>query len=236
MRRQDQTQNDLAAVMSSIREIELELERHHMMQVKYGELQSIYVGNLSRLRLDAAADAALEQIELPTNCPFCESELSAEKFEEFSGPVQKEAVSTVNELADLGEVQARNNARIEVLQGQLDGLKSRQRKLEDHLSNAVLPAIQSLQSDISKVQRFERLQAELAHLEAKYEEMRDKLHEVRNPKEYNSTFDPISRIESSFFTAMTEYIRDILREVEFEDADSARFDPDTLDVVVRKQS
>lgn len=236
VRRQDQTRNDLTAVMSAIREIELELERHHMMHVKYGELQSIYVGNLSRLGLVAAAETAIEEIELPTNCPFCESELSEEKFQEFAGPVQEEAASTVNELSNLGEVQARNNARIEVLRGQLDGLKDRQRKLEDHLSNAVLPAIQSLQSDIGEVQKFERLQAELAHLESKYIEMRDKLDEVRNPKEYNSTFDPTSRIESSFFTSMTEYVRDILKEAQFEDADSARFDPETLDVVVRNKA
>lgn len=236
VRRQDQTRNDLTAVMSAIREIELEIERHHMMHVKYGELQSIYVGNLSRLGLVAAAETAIEEIELPTNCPFCESELSEEKFQEFAGPVQEEAASTVNELTNLGEVQARNNARIEVLRGQLDELKDRQRKLEDHLSNAVLPAIQSLQSDISEVQRFECLQAELAHLETKYIEMRDKLDEVRNPKEYNSTFDPTSRIGSSFFTSMTEYIRDILKEAQFEDADSARFDPETLDVVVRNKA
>ncbi|QDZ42452.1 AAA family ATPase [Corynebacterium sp. sy039] len=236
VRRQDQTRNDLSVVMSAIRETDLELERHHMMHVKYGELQSIYVGNLSRLGLVSAAEAATEEIDFPTNCPFCENELSAEKYEEYSGPVQEEAASTINELAILGEVQARNNARIEVLRGQLEGLKDRQRRLEDHLSNAVLPAIQSLQSDINGVQEFERLQAELAYLETKYLEMRDKLDEVRSPKEYSSTFDPASSIASSFFTSMTEYIRDILREVQFEDAGSASFDPETLDVVVRNKS
>lgn len=215
-----------------MRTIQQEIQQHLLMKQKYEELQTIYVGNLNRLGLVTTAEEALEGLEVPTHCPFCDNELSEEKQEQYAKPARAETASTIGNIQTLREVQASNEKKIGLLNAALEMVEIQQRELEEHLANAVLPKIAILESDIANIKRYENLKAQEDQLEERYEQFRDRLTKILNPDEVKASFDPLEQFEKDFFKQMTANIQDILDQTRFVNPKQARFDRESFDIVI----
>lgn len=230
--KQDVVRRELSDLAGQATKIRQEIQQHLLMKQKYEELQTIYVGNLNRLGLVTSAEEALGGLEVPTHCPFCDNELSERKQEQYAAPARAETASTIGNIQSLREVQASNEKKLGLLDAALETVEIKQRELEDHLANAVLPKIQILESDIAHIKRYESLKAQEEQLEERYGQFRDRLTKLLNPDEVKASFDPLEQFQTDFFEKMTSNIRLILEQTRFVNPGQVRFDRESFDIVI----
>lgn len=123
-----------------------------------------------------------------------------------------------------------------MLEQRLDELRGKQRAVETRLSQAVLPKITQLRSQIFSLEDHQTTLTAYRMAEAEYDRLREHLDEILNPAEPAAEYDPAERFPADFYTEMTRYLREILAETHFTDAEHAVFDGTDFDVRVGRKA
>lgn len=229
---QDTARFELANVTDKIAKAEQELTVRSMSARHYDDLASVYVGNIKRLTFIADAQTAIEGTEPPAACPFCDSPLEAHQETDYRHAAQAEAETIAEDLEELSTVRASLDQHVHVLEQRLEALREKQRDIERQLAQAVLPQITRVRDQIRSLESHQAAVTEYKMLEYENEDIREQLTDILNPVELDTEFEPAAHFPREFYTEMTRYIREILTETHFGDADKAFFDPDTFDIKI----
>lgn len=233
---QDETRDALAKITDEIASAEQELSVRSRSAQHYDDLASVYVGNIKRLTFVSEAQTAIEEIEAPTTCPFCDSPLEEHQETDYRHAAQVEAETIAQDLEELSAVRASLDQHLSVLQQRLEVLRDQQRQVERQLAQAVLPQISKVRNQIQSLESHQAALTEFNMLEDEYDELSEQLGELLNPVEPDADFDPAEHFPASFYIEMTRYIREILIETHFTDAERAIFDPDDFDIKIGQKT
>lgn len=232
---QDTARAELSALTRQIAVAEQELSVRTMSARRYDDLSTVYVGNIKRLTFVADAQETLEATETPTNCPFCDNPLAEHDEVDYKHAAQAEAETIASDLEELAQVRAALYDQITVLKQRLEELRDQQRAVETRLSQAVLPKITQLRSQVATLEDHQATLTEYRMVEAEYDRLREYIDEILNPAEPVADYDPAERFPADFYTEMTRYLREILAETHFTDAEHAVFDGTDFDVRIGRK-
>lgn len=233
---QDTARAELSDLTRQIAVTEQELSVRTMSARRYDDLSTVYVGNIKRLAFVTDAQDALEATETPANCPFCDNPFAAHDEADYKHAAQAEAETIASDLEELAQVRDALHNQISALEQRLDSLRSRQRAAETRLSQAVLPQITQLRSQIASLEEHQNTLTEYRIAQAEYEWLDEQLTEILNPAAPAADYDPAERFPADFYTEMTRYLREILAETHFTDAEHAIFDGTDFDVRVGRKA
>ncbi len=229
---QDQTRDALTRITNNIATAEQELAVRSMSARHYDDLASVYIGNIKRLTFVSDAQAAIEGLEPQATCPFCDNPLEEQQETDYRHAAQAEAETIAEDLEELSTVRTSLDQHVSVLQQRLKDLRNEQRKIERQLAQAVLPQISRVRDQIRSLESHQSALTEFKMLETEHEELNEQLGELINPPEPDADFNPVERFPNSFYMEMTRYIRTILTETHYPDAERAFFDPNGFDIKI----
>lgn len=229
---QDTARIELRKVTAEIAKAEQDLVVRSMSARHYDDLASVYVGNIKRLTFVADTQSAIEENDSPTTCPFCDSPLKDHQEDDYRQAAQTEAETIAEDLEELSTVCASLNEHVAALQQHIETLRNKQREIERELAQAVLPQIRKLRDQIQSLESHQATLTEYRTLESEYEEATEQLTELLTPVEPQADFDPAPYFPNNFYTEMTRYLREILTETQFADAEKAFFDANDFDIKI----
>lgn len=234
--KQTEARTRLADLTSKISGGEKDLAADRLTAAKYDDLATVYVGNIKRLTFAAGVQEVADEMPTPPDCPFCGSELEDHHHDDLREAAQAEADAVIADLQALTEVQGVLADKISGQERVLAELRGQQEQVENQLSQEVLPKITKSQSAIAALRAYQEKVAEKDMLEQYWEDLRDELEEVLSPEEPKLTFHPADRFPDSFYTDMTTYVRHVLTEAQYTDAERAFFDKETFDIRVGRKA
>lgn len=229
---QDTARNQLTEVTEQITKVEQEFAVRSLSARHYEDLASVYVGNIKRLTFVSDAQTAMEEIETPTTCPFCENSLKEHQEADYRHTAQAEAETIIEDLEELRSVREYLDQYLQVLQHRLEGLRHKQREIEQQLAQAILPQISRLREQILSLEKHQAALTEHKMLHDEHHQLQKQLTELLNPAASTDVFDPTLHFPPIFYTEMTRYLREILNETQFADAEKAVFDPTDFDIKI----
>ena len=229
---QDKARDQLAEVTRQIAATEQELNMRTMSAHHYENLASVYVGNIKRLTFVADAQEAIEQTEPPSICPFCDNPLAEHQEADYRHAAEIEAGIIIGDLEELSAVRALLDTQISDLQKRLETLRGKQRQIEQQLTDAVMPQITRLRDQIQPLEEHQAARTEKQVLENEYAHLQEQMTDLLNPVEPASDFDPSTHFPPEFYSEMTRYLREILAETQYSDAQRAVFDSGEFDIKI----
>ncbi|QPK94467.1 AAA family ATPase [Actinomyces sp. zg-332] len=233
---QDQARQELSELTRNISAVEQELSVRTMAADRYEDLASVYIGDIKRLTFVADAQQAIQTLPEPSDCPFCGSPLSNHEMPDYKEAAQAEAEMRVGDLEELAQVQSSLNDQIAALEVHLKSLRDEQRSAETRLSEAVLPRITALKSQIADLEAHQARLTESRMLDTQHDELIDQITTLTSPPAPTEDYDPVDLFPSSFFTDMAKYLQEILAESQFKDADQAYLDQTDFDIRIGRKS
>lgn len=229
---QDTARTQLTQVTQQIANTEQELSVRSMAARRYDDLASVYVGNIKRLTFVSDAQTAIDGIEAPAACPFCDNPLPATQDIDYRQAAQAEAETIAQDLEELSAVRITLDQHLDHLRQRLEDLREQQRAIERQLSDAVLPQITTLRQQIQSLEQHQAALTEYQMLEAEHYNLQEQLTELLNPIEPSSEYDPTAHFPTSFYSEMTRYLQEILTETKFAGAQQAIFDASDFDIKI----
>jgi seryl-tRNA synthetase len=229
---QDAARAQLAQVTKRITDTEQELAVRSMSSRRYDDLASVYVGNIKRLTFVTDAQTAIEDIETPATCPFCDNPLPATEDIDYRQAAQAEAETIAQDLEELSTVRATLDQHLNHLHQRLEDLQEQQRAIERQLADAVLLQIAELRQQIQPLEQHQAAVTEYRMLEAEHDDLQEQLTDLLNPIEPSNEYDPTAHFPSAFYTEMTRYLQEILTETQFAGAQQAIFDSADFDIKI----
>ena len=229
---QDAARAQLTQVTQHIAKTEQELSIRSMASRRYDDLASVYVGNIKRLTFVSDAQTAIDDIEPPAACPFCDNPLPATQDIEYRQAAQEEAEAIAQDLEELSAVRATLDQHLDHLRQRLEELRGQQRTIERQLADAVLPQITTLRQQIQSLEQHQAVLTEYRMLEAEHDDLQEQLTDLLNPIEPSSEYDPTAHFPSAFYSDMTRYLQEILAETQFAGAQQAIFDSADFDIKI----
>lgn len=227
---QDVARTELSELTQQISATEQELSVQTVSASRYDDLASVYLGNIKRLTFITDAQDALGSTEPPVTCPFCDNPLATGDVTDYRQAAQAEAEAIANDLKDLSQVRATLHKQIMALRERLAELHASQHDVESRLSHAVLPQITQLRAQITSLSNQQRTLAEYSMAEANYTEVIQQLNALKNERESAGNYNPLELFPLHFYSEMSRYLREILAQMNYTDAEKATFDANDFDL------
>ncbi|OIR44378.1 hypothetical protein BJP08_01455 [Corynebacterium sp. NML140438] len=229
---QDAARAQLTQVTQQITNTEQELSVRPMASRRYDALASVYVGNIKRLAFVTDAQTAIDDIETPAACPFCDNPPPATQDIDYWQAAQSEAETIAQDLEELSAVRATLDQHLDHLRQRLEDLRKQQRAIERQLADAVLPQVTTLRQQIQSLEQHQAALAEYRILEAKHDDLQEQITDLLNPIESSSEYYSTAHFPASFYSEMTRYLEEILTETQFAGVQRAIFDSTDFDIKI----
>lgn len=234
--KQNDARTRLAELTVKISDSEKDLAADRLTAAKYDDLATVYVGNIKRLTFAAGVQEVVDEMPTPLDCPFCGSELEDHDHDDLREAAQAEADAIISDLQALTEVQSTLADKINSQEQTLVGLRRQQEQIETQLSQQLMPEITKSQVTIAALRAYQEKVAEKDMLEQYRAALGDELEDVLDPEEPKAAFHPADQFPDSFYTDMTAYVRHVLTEAHYADAERAYFDKETFDIRVGRKA
>lgn len=221
---------ELSELTRKISATEHELSVRTMSALRYDDLASVYLGNIKRLAFVTDAQDALDSTQSPVCCPFCDNPLSTRNETDCRQAAQAEAKAIANDLKELSEVRATLHKQIEALQQRLEDLHTNQHDVETRLSHAVLPQITQVRDQIASLSNQQSKLTAYRIAEANFNQVTQRFNALNTEPEPAGDYNPSELFPSHFYSEMSRYLREILGQMNYADAEKATFDANDFDL------
>jgi ATPase involved in DNA repair len=198
---------------------------------RYQALQSQYASDIKRLTFLTEGALSQDQLSVPTQCPFCNGELSKEKEESCLEAAIREVEKIEYQIKDLKSVQETLNEDIDNLEVEHDKIAAEKSEYDCIIRGEINPQIEKLRDCLAEYTE--------ALSRAKAEEMFGQFKNILYRQLGETTKeDEVMKIDirNAFAQAFSDRINTLadgfLKDCNYDNYKSLRFDEGSFDLVV----
>lgn len=202
---------------------------------RYDRLRSQYKADVQRLTFIVEGDIETGKMPKESTCPFCESKIAVRGRKSYLESSKAELARIIAQLKGLDSTEADLRSQQDEILQRLTALREKRTSIENLVSQELKPKADELTSAITQYRAYIQLSRE-AQLVAEYAKTwNDDLDDLAITDTEDGEgikFRPKEYFDHEFQTAMSDFADEILRECQYQNLLTARFNMTTFDIEV----
>lgn len=202
---------------------------------RYEHLRSQYKADVQRLTFIVEGDIETGKMPQVSTCPFCEGKVAVRGRKSYLDSSKAELARIIAQLKGLDSTEADLRGQQEEILRKLTALREKRTGIEELVSQELKPKADELTSAIAQYRAYIQLAREVqlvTEFAKTWNDDLDGLAIADTDEGVKIKYRPKEYFDQEFQTAMSDFADEILRECQYQNLATARFNMTTFDVEV----
>jgi len=202
---------------------------------RYDHLRSQYKADIQRLTFIVEGDIETGKMPQVSTCPFCEGKVAVRSRKSYLDSSKAELARIIAQLKGLDSTEADLRDQQEEILRKLTALREKRTSIEEMVSQELKPKADELTSAIAQYRAYIQLSREVqlvTEFAKTWNDDLDGLAIADTEEGEKIKYRPKEYFDQEFQTAMSDFADEILRECQYQNLATARFNMTTFDIEV----
>lgn len=223
-------------LMQEIIQKSAQLTECDVLLKRYQVLRGQYQSDVQRLTFTIEGELQADSSQAKGKCPFCDSALPPKKTKSYMDTSRAEIKRIEAQLHDLDGAERDLSAERESLLHSISTLERKRATIEALINDQLKPKVSVLKDRLVGYRKSVEQAHELQVLRQMEIDMQARVFDLQKSDDSSETiYKPKEYFEKVFFKDLSDSIVEMLTACHFKGLSSARFDIDTMDIVVNGQ-
>ena len=229
--------NESKTLLSTIMETEEREAECDVLLSRFKQLKGQYSADIKRLSFIADGETEFSNVPKPANCPFCDGEIAPRGRKSYINVSKSELKRIAAQLEGLISSEQDVLAEKSEIEEKLKELRQKRDNIEALIKEELQPKASQLSESIASYKAYIQISNEIKLVSSFAQDFAFDINTYSTDEDENEIeYHPREYFDDDFQSVMTEYAMQILRECNYENLTSARFDMSIFDIEVNGES
>ena len=222
-------------LLAEIMELENKAAEVSVLLGRYDHLRSQYKADVQRLTFIVEGDIETGKMPQVSTCPFCEGIVPVRSRKSYIDSSKAELARIIAQLKGLDSTEADLRSQQGEILHNLTALREKRTSIEDLVSQELQPKADELTAAIEQYRAYIQLSREVqlvAEFAKTWNDDLDGLAIADTEEGEKAKYRPKEYFDQEFQTAMSNFADEILRECQYQNLVTARFNMTSFDIEV----
>lgn len=229
--------NESKTLLSTIMETEEREAECDVLLSRFKQLKGQYSADIKRLSFIADGEIEFSNVPKPANCPFCDGKIAPRGRKSYIDASKAELKRIAAQLEGLISSEQDVLAEKSEIEEKLKELRQKRDNIEALIKEELQPKASQLSESIASYKAYIQISNEIKLVSSFAQDFAVDINTYSTDEDENEIeYHPREYFDDDFQSVMTEYAMQILRECNYENLTSARFDMSIFDIEVNGES
>jgi len=227
-----QAVNTSKEILGEIMNTEEKSAECDLLHSRYQSLKSQYTADIKRLTFIVNGEVGMQQVPQNSECPFCEGKIAVHGRKSYMETARAELTRIISQLEGLGETEIDVKKEQTAIQTQLADLKAQRADVELLINEQLRPKANELTQSLQNYSAYVQIKNEINVIDDFSDSWTTDLRNLPGEESNTLEYRPKEYFEDDFKGTMDSYAKSILKECNYENLTSARFNIKDFDIEV----